>query len=347
MARLLACAALGLAAAAHAQTKIRFGNVMGIAYPTLIVAQEKGFFKKENLEVEQVTVAGSGAVAEALASNNIEMGNTPPTTAVLATARGAKIKLLSGFEYTFTDKSGRQWESTFIAVRGGEGIKTLKDLRGKRVAVNDLGSTYNYMLRDQFKRLGIDVRKDVTIVPIPFGQMAGALIQKQVDAVVAISDAVYQARQRIPVEIIGTHTSLEGTDISLTSAIGASNDFLKKDPDAVVRFLRAMLQARQWMDKAAAANDPELSELIARSMKYSPDRAKVFYETRGGYYGKDLAFVNELDIPERLIKRQVEILKSAELLNADKQYDYAEFVDIGHLHKAYESLGMKWDASKH
>ena len=351
VARLIACATLGMPAGiVHAQgapTKIRFGNVAGIAYPTFIVAKDKGFFKKENLEVETITVAGSGAVAEALASNNVEIGNAPPTTAVLATAKGAKIKMVSGFEYTFTDKSGRQWEATFVAVRGGEGIKSLKDLRGKRVAVNDLGSTYNYMLRDRFTQLGMDPNKDVQIVPIPFGQMAGALIQKQVDAAVAIQDAVYQARQRIPVEIIGTHTSLEGLDISLTSAIATSNDFLTKNPDAVLRFVRAMLQARQWMDKAVASNDPELVQLIAKSMNYTPERAKMFYDSRGGYYGNDLAFVNALDIPVRLINRQLEILKSARLLPADKQFAYTDFVDISYLRKAHESLGMAWDASKH
>ena len=232
-------------------------------------------------------------------------------------------------------------------MREGEGIRSLKDLRGKRIAVNDIGSSYNYMLRDQLKQLGMDSRKDVTVVPIPFGQMAGALVQKQVDVMIGIADAVFQARQRMPVSIIGTHTSLEGLDISLTSAVGVGNEFLKKDPDAVVRFLRALLQAREWMDKAVASNNPELLDLVTRAMKYTPERAKTFWETRGGYYGNDLAFVNTLDIPERLIKRQVEILKSAELMPANKSYTYGDFVDISHLRKAYESLGMKWDAAKH
>lgn len=328
-------------------TKIRFGNTAGIAFPTIIIAEEKGLLKKENLELETVSVAGSGAIAEALASNNIDIGNAAPTTAILAMAKGAKMKLVSAFEYTFVDKSGHQWEATLVAVRQGEGIKTLKDLRGKRIAVNDIGSIYTYMLRDQFKQLGMDPKKDLVLVPIPFNQMAGALIQKQVDAAVAISDAIYQMRERIPVDIIGSHTSLEGSDISLTSTIGVSAELLSKKPEVVVRFLRALLQARQWMSKAVADNNPELLEIVARTMKYSPERAKIFWESRGGYYGKETPFVNSLDFPERLVKRQVEILESAELLPASKSYAYADFVDISYLRKAYDSLGMTWDAAKH
>lgn len=335
------------AASAQEATKIRFGNISGIAFPTFTIAQEKGFFAKEKLDVSVVNVGGSGAIAEALASNNIDLGNANPTTGFVAIAKGAKFKLISGFEYTFVDKTGRSWESTFVAVRQNEGIKTLKDLRGKKIAVNDIGSAYTYMLMDQFKRMGFDTKKDLQLVPMPFSQMAGALLQKQVDAAVAISDAVYQMRQRTPVDLIATHTSLEGSDISLTSTVGVTNDFASKNPDAVVRFMKAMLGARQWMDKAIAEQNPELLETITRVMKFTPERATMFWESRGGYYGKDAPFINVLDIPQRLVTRQIDILTTAELMPSGKTFVYNDFVDISFLQKAYEGVGMKWDNSKH
>ncbi len=328
-------------------TKIRFGTSAGVAYPTMIIAEEKGFFRKENLEVETTFLAGSGGVAEALASGNLDLGNAAPTTSVLAMSKGARLVMLAGLENTFTDKSGRTWEAVYVVSRSGENIKAIPDLKGKRVAVNDLGSNYNFMMMDQLRQKGMDPRKDVTIVAIPFSQMAGALVQKQVDVIVGTYDAVYQARQRMPVDVIGSHTSLEGLDMGLTSTVSASTEYLKKEPEAPVRFLRALLQARQWLEKAVAANDPEAIEIVGRVMKYAPERAKTFWEARGGYYGYDAPFVNTLDIPERLVRRQVEILKSAQLLPADKSYAYADFVNLAYLRKAYDELGMKWDAAKH
>src|SRR5690606_35303893 len=102
----------------------------------------------------------------------------------------------------------------------------------------------NYLLREHFLSKGMKPESELTIVAMPFSQMAGALVQKQVDAMIAVADGYDQAKQRIEVDVIGTHTSLEKLDVGLSSAIGVSQAYLDKNPDVVVRFLRAMLRAR-------------------------------------------------------------------------------------------------------
>lgn len=354
----LSCAvSLAVAASAMSQSSapvldakpahIRFGYITGIAFPTFIVAEDRGYFKGENLSIEKSFLNGSGAVSEALAAGNIDMGNSAPASTVLATSKGGRTVAVSGYEYTFTDKSGKPWEAVYVVVRSGEGIRSLNDLRGKRVAVNDYGSVYNYLLRWRFLASGFKPDSDLTILAMPFAQMAGALVQKQVDAIVAVADGYQQAKQRVPVEVIGTHTSLEGLDVGLSSVIAVSNEFLRNNPDVVVRFLRAMLKARLYMTEAVAKNDVQLMDIIAKNMKYSPERAKAFWETRGGYYGKELEFVNLLDIPKRLVARQFEVLKSVNLLKPDVPTTYENVVDIRPLRRAYETLGLKWDESKH
>jgi ABC-type nitrate/sulfonate/bicarbonate transport system substrate-binding protein len=326
--------------------KIRFGYVTGVAFPTIIVTQQKGFFAKENLTVENVFLAGTGPIIEALSAGNLDMGNTTPLLAIAATARGgARTTLVSAHEYSLTDKQGNQFEGAYITVRRGEGINELKDLRGKRVAINDIGSSYVYFLRAKLIELGIDP-KEVTIIPVPFSQMAGALLQKQVDAMVASADGLLQARERAPVDVIGTQTSLEGLDISVTSSISVNNEFYKKNRDVVVRFIRAEMQAREWMDAALARKDPELFDIVAAQMKYTPERSKAFWETRGGYYGKDRELVNLLDLPRRLINRQIEVARRSGFVNNDAQLSYEMLMDQGPLKEAHASLGIKWDPAK-
>lgn len=340
---------------AAAQTKsldmtpatIRFGYITGLAFPTFIVAEDRGYFRKENLTVEKTFLAGSGPVSEGLAAGNLDMGNTTPLSSVLATSKGAKTVMVSGYEYTFIDKSGRSWEAVYVVVRSGEGIKTIRDMRGKRIAINDIGSAYTFMMREQLMANGLNPDSDVTLVFIPFGQMAGALIQKQVDVMLAAPDPYRQAQERGKVETIGSHTSLERVDIGLSSAIGVNNDFLRRNPDAVARFLRAFLQARTWMNEQMAKDNKELVDLVAKSMKYTPERLKSFWEQRGGYYGKELPFVNVLDIPRRLVSRQIEILKASNMLKPGAPVDYNTYVDGRPLRRAYETLGMKWDEAKH
>ncbi|MBZ5662065.1 MAG: ABC transporter substrate-binding protein [Acidobacteriia bacterium] len=330
-----------------APATIRFGYITGLAFPTFIVSEERGFFRKESLNVEKVFLAGSGPVSEALAAGNLDLGNTTPLSSVLATAKGAKTLMVSGYEYTFIDKAGHSWEAVYAVVRSGEGIKRIADMRGKRIAINDIGSSYTYMMREQLMAAGLNPDKDVTLTFIPFAQMAGALIQKQVDVILASPDGYQLARERAKVDVIGTHTTLERVDIGLSSAIGVNSDFLRKNPDVVTRFLRAFLQARLWMNEQMGKNSTEVLDIVSKSMKYTPERAKAFWETRGGYYGRELPFVNVLDIPRRLIVRQLAILRTSGMIKLDTSNEYSTYVDIRPLLRAYETLGVKWDESKH
>ncbi len=330
-----------------APAKVRFGYISGPAFPTFIIAEERGYFKKENLTIEKTFLNGAGAVSEALSAGNLDMGNTAPMASVLASAKGGKTILVSAYEPSFTDKAGKQWEGVYIVVRSGEGIKSLQDLRGKRIAVNDIGSNWYFLVRAYYIKNHMDPDKDVTIVPVPFAQMAGALIQKQVDAAIATVDGYAQAKERLGVELIGTHSSLENIDVAWSSAVAVNTDYMRKNPDVVVRFLRAFLQARLWINEAVSKHDPAYMEIIAKTMKYSPQRADFFEKTRGGGYGQELVYVNLIDLSRRLIDRQFELLKLGGALKPDARVSYEEVVDIRPLQRAYQTLGLKWDESKH
>ena len=327
--------------------KLHLAGSAGIAYVTLIAAQSQGFLKKENLEVDYTTLPGSAAIAEALGANNVDVGVTSLATSVLATMKGVRQTMVAGLEQTFTDATGRSWDATMIVVRPNEGIKKISDFKGKRIAINDIGSVYNFMLRAQLLKEGLDPDKDLTILPLPFPQMAGALLQKEVDVIVVSIDGYYQAKLRAPVEVIGTHSTLEGVQVSLTSNVGVSNKLLQSKPDVVVRFLRALLQARLWLNEAVKTKPEEVKAMIAKEMNYSPDRVTQFYETRAGWYGRELEYVNLMDTPVQLIERNIEILKAAKLAKPDASSDYAVYVDIKPLMRAYSTLGLNWDPAKH
>ena len=351
-----AAALVGLAlsfqvSAASAQdakpTVVRFGYLIGIPFPTLFVAEEQGFLKAENIQLDKVTMAGSGPITEALVAGNLDIGNTTPMLSILATAKGGKTVMIGANEQSFTDKAGKSYEAGIVAVRQGENIKSLSDLKGKRIAVNDLGSYHNYLVRAYFIDHKINPDKDVTIVPIPFGQMGPALVQKEVDAIMGSADDFEQVKKRIPVDAIDTATHLEQVDVSLAGALGVNTDYLRAHRDVVVRFLRAFLKARQWLDEKVATNDPAAPELIAKVMKYTPERSQMFWTTRGSSYGKELDFVNQLDVQKRLVVRDTQILKTVGLLKPEVDLPYEKVVDIAPLREATTSLGIAWDDAKH
>lgn len=328
--------------------KIRLGDVTSVALPTLIVANGQGFFAKEKIAVELFGFNGTGPITDALAAGNLDIGVTSPAPSILATIKGAKTIMVSAYENSFIEKTGKAWEPIYVVVRAGEGIQKLTDLQGKSVAVGDIGSYSNFALRANMLENKIDPDKDMVIVPIPYAQQPGALMQKQVDAIVTNTDGYLQTQKSGKVEVIGTHTSLLNLDLDASSTVGVNTDFLHDKPDVVVRFLRAFLQARQWMAEDVAKNDGKnMMDIVAKAMKYTPEQAQSFYQMRAGYYGKELDRVNLLDIPTRSINRYFDVLIANGYIQSDTPVDYLKVVDLGPLKQAYSSLGLVWDESKH
>ncbi len=328
--------------------QVRYGDVTGVALPTLIVAEGQGFFALEHITLEKFGFNGTGPVSDALAAGNLDVGVTSPAPSILATIKGAKTIMVSGYENSFIEKTGKAWEPLYVIVRSGEGIKKLTDLKGKRAAVSDIGSYSNFALRAVMLENKIDPDKDMTIIAIPYTQQPGALMQKQVDAILTNADGYLLAQKMGQVEYIATHTSLLNLDMDASSTVGVNTDFLHNKPDVVVRFLRAFLRARQWMADDVARNDGKnMMDLVARAMKYTPEQAQSFYQMRAGYYGKELERINLLDIPTRSINRYYDILKVNGYIQADVPVDYPKTVDIRPLKQAYASLGLVWDESKH
>ena len=160
--------------------KIKLGFLAGVPQPIFFVAVDKGFFAEEGIEIEiQNITGGSSIIVEVVASGQVDMGVCAPSSTILAIEKGVPIKLVGGFEYQFIDKQGKSWDGGILVCEDSDRIKKLEDLKGKKVAVNDYGSLYNYYLRYQLRKRGIDPDKDLTIIPIPFTQMHSAIAKKQ------------------------------------------------------------------------------------------------------------------------------------------------------------------------
>jgi NitT/TauT family transport system substrate-binding protein len=352
---LMAAALIAVAHGASAQQKpldmspvtVRYAGLQGVPLPTFVVADEKGFFKKQNLTLD-ITYLGSPAeTAQALSADQIDLGHTAAISAALATLKGGKSTLLSGMEASFIDKSGHSWEAVYLIGRDGEGINSLQDLKGKRIGVAGFGSLYDYLLRWRVMEMGWDPAKDVTFIAVPYPQAAGALMQKEVEVTIAAMDGVVLAQSRGPIKVVSTHTGMEKSRVGYTAAVAASNEFLAKKPDVAVRFLRALVEARQWMSDALDKKDPEFPAMLAKAMKFGPDKIDFYMDTRAGYYNKDKDFINPLDLPKDLMATYVTALKTVGVLDKAADGSYDKIVNVSYLKRAYETLGVAWDESKH
>jgi NitT/TauT family transport system substrate-binding protein len=325
--------------------KIKFATLAGTTQPVYFVAQDKGFFADEGIDLDIETItSGTSMVIETVASGQIDMGVCAPGVTMLAIEKGVPIKMVGAFEYQFIDKQGRSWDGAVLVTEDSDAYKKLQDLRGKKVAVSDVGSIYSTYLKYRLRKLGMDPDKDLIIIPIPFTQMHSALVKKQVDAAFMLPPTYAIAKKDIPLKILMEGTRVSDIGIDLSAGIGVNEKYAKKNPDLVVKFIKALLKSDQFIVKDIKETNGEyVKNSVQKRTKYKPEFLEAWYTHRGSY-GREWDFVNPLQIPSSLVPKLSEIFLSEKLLKKPLTAD--KVIDNSFLKKAYAELGMKWDDSK-
>src|SRR6266576_2891112 len=88
----------------------------------LWIADEEGFFKKQGLDVKQVNISGGTQGAQMMVSGGVDVSYDDPITCVVSTAGGVPVNVIVGGT-----------PSLAYLIVGGPGIKTIADVKGKRV----------------------------------------------------------------------------------------------------------------------------------------------------------------------------------------------------------------------
>jgi NitT/TauT family transport system substrate-binding protein len=159
---------------ARAADTVRVG--LAAVYPAYAIpyaANELGFYKEKNLDVEITQFRGGPATQEALASGAIDISTIAPGAAALAIAKGVQEKIVA----LSVPPTPQGWH---ILVPTGSSIKSMTELKGKTVGVTQKGSLTDFWVQRAAAKAGI------TVQTIPLGTPAvmPALKAKQVDAAI-------------------------------------------------------------------------------------------------------------------------------------------------------------------
>ncbi len=181
----LALAAAVLAAgvgSARADSAVKIGALKLSSSAPLFIGVDKGFFKEYGMEPELVFFQAAAPIATALATGQIDVGATGITAALYNI-------VLGGEQIWLVADKGREWPGyplTGIVVQKelyDGGLRQIADLKGKRVGITTLGSTFHYSLGNILEKSGLKL-EDVRVVPLQTMPAAiEALKAKQVDAI--------------------------------------------------------------------------------------------------------------------------------------------------------------------
>ncbi|MBA4395579.1 MAG: ABC transporter substrate-binding protein, partial [Desulfobacca sp.] len=139
--------------ASFALTTVKVGLLKLSSSAPVFIGMGKGFFEAEGIKVEPVWFKSAQPIAVATASGDIDVGATGLTAGLYnAVAQGMKIAIVA-------DK-GREWPGyklTALIVDTDQwkiGLRDLKDLKGKRVGITQMGSTFHYILGNLLEKKG-------------------------------------------------------------------------------------------------------------------------------------------------------------------------------------------------
>lgn len=178
-ASLLAMMAMGTAHAEDA-LKARIGVLRLSSSAPVFIAQDKGYFRETGLEVELKFFDAAQPIAVATTSGDVDFGVTAFTAGLYNLAGKGVLKVIGGMS---REKAGYPLIGYFASNNAyAAGLKTPKDLAGKRVAVTQVGSSFHYSLGLLADKYGFKL-SEVKIVPLQsLSNAAAALKGETVDA---------------------------------------------------------------------------------------------------------------------------------------------------------------------
>ncbi|APV49206.1 ABC transporter substrate-binding protein [Betaproteobacteria bacterium GR16-43] len=243
-----------LAASAFAQAPekkkitIAVGGKNLFYYLPLTVAERKGYFKDEGLEVEIPDFAGGAKALQALVGGSADMvsgayehtinmvAKKQPIKAVVLQARFSSIVLLLP-----KDKAAKY--------KGG------KDLKGLKIGVTAPGSSTNMFVNNLLAKDGLKPT-DVSIVGVGTGSGAFAALEKgEIDAMSNLDPVISQLEATGKfVAVADSRTEKGMQDIYggdyHASVIYITDEFIKKNPNTVQAVVNAMVRADKWIAKS-------------------------------------------------------------------------------------------------
>ncbi len=225
------------------QLTLRIGFFPVQDFLPYFVMQEQGFGKKNGFQFEETSYAGGAAIIEAMVTNSlVDVGIVGTVPVLTAAERGLiPIKMVPVAANAFADP-----DHPHIGVLVAPSINNWKDLKGQLIAVNAINSIMSAPLRIRLKREGVDKYE---LIEIGFPNMGLAVAGGNIAAATMTEPYLTQSLLRGDGKLLGWIVGGPPFERMETTMVVFRGDFYRSNPQAVKAFLRAHLQAVQWMSQ--------------------------------------------------------------------------------------------------
>lgn len=222
-------------------------------YDPVYIAKEKGFFEKRSADVEIIElIAGGPTALQAITGGSAEACVSSYMAVINARAQGLPVMAISDIQSSIGDQPLEEF-----FVRKDSGIRSIADLRGRKIAVNLVKSSFHYTWLMALADAGMG-ETDVEIVILPFDQQGLALSNSHVDAIGVMQPYSGHARRNPEFKTLFTALDIFGERQFCAHVINSG--WAEKNPVQVTNFVAAIADATTWIE----ANQSEAKAIMVK-----------------------------------------------------------------------------------
>lgn len=219
----------GAAEAPPETTRLRLIQIPGICVAPQYVAEE--LLRSEGFSDVGYVQAGSEGMYKALASGEIQISMAFVAPFITQVDRSEPIVLLGGVHIGCYE------------LFGTDRVRTIRDLKGKAVAVPALGSPHHIFLASMVAYVGLDPQKDISFAVHPPAEAMRLLAEGKVDALMGFPPVPQELRAKKIGHVVVNSAVDRPWSQYFCCIVAANREFVRKHPVATKRALRAILKA--------------------------------------------------------------------------------------------------------
>ncbi len=222
---------------------------------------------------------GSPIAAQLLAAGQVDIGTLSSPAFATAVSKNALPDGVGIIADVYQDGHPGFATNTFLVLKDSP-IKTVADLKGKKVAINAFGSAVDIVLRVALKRAKLDPKRDLEIVEITFPNIAPALRDHRIDCGILVIP--FLPLEFAKGDLRALFTGADTLGPNEVAFMAASDPFIKAHPEALKALLADYVLALDWYYDPK--NREKALELVSGVMKSSKDVLATYFLTSGDYY---------------------------------------------------------------
>src|SRR3990172_7423251 len=300
--------------AGEAADKVRMSiSSIDVSFLTAGLALKRGMFRDGGFDLELIRMNANVSIT-ALSTGDIDF-TMVFASVVRGALRGMPMKVVASFMES----------STHLLIARPE-YKSIRDLKGKTLAVSTFGATWDVAARMMIKQGGIDPGKELRIIPLGAERARYAALREGIVDVAVLSPPADSEAQRQGYRILSRfheHFKLPFT------GLGVSSKKLKEKPDEVKRMVRALLRANRFV----RSNREGTIQTMMDWIKVDSESAVATYDSTWKIFSEDGG------ISESGLKLVID--QGREAMKIERPVANAEVADFSVIREVQKELGIK------